>query len=444
MKNGKEYKLKELKYDEALAFIMPKHYAGRIPTISKAFGWFDKEKLVAVCTFGKPATPFICTGICGKEYSSNVFELNRLVRIEEFDGQLSEFVGACLRELCNLDWIIVSYSDTGMNHHGYIYQACNFIYTGCTKQRTDKYNGKHARHGTDNKDGIRSIRTAKHRYIYFCTKNKRLKRIWKSSLKYPICLYPKGDNNNYKLGDIYYPALIDKDNNLIIQEGKKVYSVDTNKYSNGEQKMKTSEFFIKELAYIKNDTLREIVADTLDASPECITKIPASSSGKYHPTYSLGEGGLMRHIKAAVGIAHCMIENDIFENVANIEAKDKLDVYQDATYAALILHDCKKPDDTPKHSTRFDHPLLAAKLFKEVAVKHITKNNMEYMKVAVPLVYGAITSHMGQYNTAPYAKGIELPRPKNSFEWFVHMVDYLASRKFLTFEFDKYDYNSRG
>lgn len=211
--------------------------------------------------------------------------------------------------------------------------------------------------------------------------------------------------------------------------------------------MSVSEHFKNELAYIVNDDLREIVSATLDASPECIVHIPASSSGRYHPSYSLGEGGLMRHTKAAVGIAHCMIETEIFKNmVMGVNSYDDktLAIYKDVAYAALILHDCCKPDDTEKYGTRFDHPLLAANLFKETVKKYINQNNMSYMKNVVPMVYGAIASHMGQFNTAIYARGVVLPKPKSGVEQFVHMCDYLGSRKFLTFEFDKYDYNSRG
>ena len=155
----------------------------------------------------------------------------------------------------------------------------------------------------------------------------------------------------------------------------------------------------------------------------------------------------MRHIKAAVGIAHSMIETDIFKNLAlraNINDDEIVEIYKDAAYAALILHDCCKPDDTEKHGTRFDHPLLAAKLFKEVAAKYVTKDNMDYMRMTIPLVHGCIASHMGEFCTAPYAKGIILPKPQCGIEEFVHMADFLASRKFLIFDFDKYDYNSRG
>lgn len=123
-----ERKIKLITHEQALDFIMPKHYAGRKPQITKAFGWYEGKTLVAVCTFGKPATPRLCEGICGKEFSQNVYELNRLVRIEEFDGQLSQFVAGCLRDLRKENWIIVSYADSGMSHHGYIYIRLAIFY----------------------------------------------------------------------------------------------------------------------------------------------------------------------------------------------------------------------------------------------------------------------------------------------------------------------------
>lgn len=204
-------RLVTLKYKEAVDFLLPRHYSGRVPSITYAFGWLVDGKLVAVCTFGKPASNSLCWGICGKEYSSNVYELNRLCRTDEFTGQLSEFVGACLRELKKENLIIVSYSDTGMGHHGYVYQACNFLYTGITKQRTDKYTegNKHSRHySNDEQKGLRKVRTAKHRYVFFCTNNKYTKKAWREALNYPVLAYPKGDNSNYILGDYQLPTLV--------------------------------------------------------------------------------------------------------------------------------------------------------------------------------------------------------------------------------------------
>lgn len=105
----------------AWEFLKNKHYAGRKPVISVAFGWLIDGKLCAVCTFGKPASKFLCASICGEDESENVYELNRLCRIDDLQYPLSMFVSACLNYLKKNNWIIVSYSDTRMNHHGYIY-----------------------------------------------------------------------------------------------------------------------------------------------------------------------------------------------------------------------------------------------------------------------------------------------------------------------------------
>lgn len=183
-----------LSYKEATDFLLPRHYSGRIPVITQAFGWMVDGKLQAVCTFGKPASPSLCTSVCGTTWSKNVYELNRLCREDDFDEPLSAFVSACLRRLRSNNWIVVSYSDMQMHHHGYIYQACNFLYTGLTKVRTDVYTGagKHSRHYTDaeRQYDIRQVRSPKHRYIYFCTKNRRLKAEWQKELKFPILPYP--------------------------------------------------------------------------------------------------------------------------------------------------------------------------------------------------------------------------------------------------------------
>lgn len=202
---------KEISSQDAAAFLLPRHYSGRKPSISKAFGWYEAEELKAVCTFGKPASAPLCKGVCGEEWYKHVYELNRLCRTEDLKEPLSKFVGWCLKQLKPYDWIIVSYSDTAMNHHGYIYQACNFIYTGATKPRTDMFveQGRHPRHyKLEDQKGLRKVRSSKHRYIYFCTSNKKLKKTWANSLKYPIEPYPKGDNSNYVLGEFLQEKVI--------------------------------------------------------------------------------------------------------------------------------------------------------------------------------------------------------------------------------------------
>lgn len=204
--------IKYLDYKTAIGFLLPRHYSGRKPVISLAFGWYINKELVAVCSFGKPANYKLCEGICGKDYAKDVYELNRLCRVDELSEQLSQFVSACLRYISNTEkWIVVSYSDTSMSHNGYVYQACNFIFTGQTKERLD-FTGKngHGRHGSMD-TGFRKVRSAKNRYVYFAGKKRDIQK-WKSAFNYPNLPYPKGDNKNYILGEFQQPIIVEYTN----------------------------------------------------------------------------------------------------------------------------------------------------------------------------------------------------------------------------------------
>ena len=67
-----------IKSEEASPWILQKHYAKRLPSISYAFGLFDGNVLVGVVTYGMPASPFLCVGVCGEQHRNIVLELNRL------------------------------------------------------------------------------------------------------------------------------------------------------------------------------------------------------------------------------------------------------------------------------------------------------------------------------------------------------------------------------
>ena len=80
---------------------------------------------------------------------------------------------------------------------GYIYQATNFLYTGQTKPRTDKYSSSgHSRH-YDINETRRQPRTSKYRYV-FLVGNKKDKKEMLKELKYPVIKeYPKGISRHY-------------------------------------------------------------------------------------------------------------------------------------------------------------------------------------------------------------------------------------------------------
>jgi len=193
------YKVKSIKSEVCKDWLLNKHYAKRQCSISFSFGLFDNKILIGILTIGKPASNPLCIGVCGKENTQFVYELNRLCVNDNLPkNTLSFFVSQCLKMLPKM--ILVSYADTSMNHNGYIYQATNWIYTGKTKERTDigKENGKHSRHYDKTIDYKlnRIFRSSKHRYIYFLG-SKKDKRLFKQSLKYQVLSYPKGQNKRY-------------------------------------------------------------------------------------------------------------------------------------------------------------------------------------------------------------------------------------------------------
>ena len=199
-----EFLIKSIDYQDCKEWFLKKHYAKRIPSISYCFGLYS-NKLEGICSFGSPASRSLCIGVCGIDNANKVYELNRLVVNEGLPkNTLSFFVSQCLKMLPQ-DLIIVSYADSSQGHHGYIYQATNWIYTGLSAKRTERYDinnpNKHSKSVTDKKGvdyqslAVRE-RPQKHRYIFF-TGNKYAKRKLLSELNYKIEPYPKGDNKRY-------------------------------------------------------------------------------------------------------------------------------------------------------------------------------------------------------------------------------------------------------
>ena len=195
-----KYTIKTIPYEQTKEWLLYKHYAHRIPSISYAFGLYKENILEGICTFGKPASNQLCEGVAGKENKSIVYELNRLCVNEDLEKNvLSYFVSKSIKELPK-PMIIISYADEGQGHHGYIYQATNWVYTGRTKPRTDidSGEGKHSRHYDKAIDYSknRKDRTPKHRYIM----------LWgyKGKINYKTKQYPKGDNQRYNAS--YQPA----------------------------------------------------------------------------------------------------------------------------------------------------------------------------------------------------------------------------------------------
>lgn len=193
------YIVAPISYDMTKQWILKRHYAKRMPSVSYAFGLFCNNIHVGIITYGLPATPYLCIGVCGEKWRNNVLELNRLVLLNNKKNEASFFISKTL-DMLPAPKIVVSYADTERDHIGYIYQATNWLYTGCTKERTDLLSDAgHGRHYQKNST-IRQKRSAKHRYVYFVG-NKSQKKQMRSDLNYAVHSYPKGESVKYIIDD---------------------------------------------------------------------------------------------------------------------------------------------------------------------------------------------------------------------------------------------------
>ena len=177
----------------------------------------------------------------------------------------------------------------------------------------------------------------------------------------------------------------------------------------------------------ENEDIKKFAVVLLDDMPEYIWHVGASSTGKYHPAYSLGEAGLMRHQIAVVRFLNFFLELEQYGSKLTSRERDLIRL-------SGLIHDGRKSgsqEDYEKSKyTRFNHPILMADVVRSFDGQYLNHEEIE-------LVADTISKHMGQWNTDKKSD-VELPKPNNKFARMVHVADYLASRKCLTMDFDGY------
>lgn len=153
----------------AKAALLEKHYLRRMPPITDGFFGMVGDQVVAVVTFGVPASRHLQMSAC-PDAPSMVIELNRLWVADHMPrNTASYFLARCLAQLPGR--IIVSYADTMAGHAGYVYRAANFFYAGWTdmERKTPRFdyvprNGKHSRDAFRSNDFDRVRRQPKVKY----------------------------------------------------------------------------------------------------------------------------------------------------------------------------------------------------------------------------------------------------------------------------------------
>ena len=209
-----KYQVKSIDSYLCKEWLLYKHYAKRIPPIEYSFGLFDLSGIMqGIVTYGTPVSSTL-RNLWQNKYK--LIELNRLCVNEGLEKNvLSYFVGISLKMLPK-PFVIASYADTSQNHHGYIYQATNWLYTGLSIKFKDvAVKGLENQHHSTIEDLVRGKenrmealrimfgdrlyyveRPQKHRYFYFVGRKNEIKDMFKM-LPYQIQPYPKGENKRY-------------------------------------------------------------------------------------------------------------------------------------------------------------------------------------------------------------------------------------------------------
>jgi putative nucleotidyltransferase with HDIG domain len=164
--------------------------------------------------------------------------------------------------------------------------------------------------------------------------------------------------------------------------------------------------FAQQLELIQDSAKRSKVADLLRRADVRNIKEPASSTNKYHPQWARGEYGLSRHVKAVVAfvVDFC----DAFK-----------ELNQDDMVIAALVHDIMKYEGYNKYTTK-DHAAKGADLLDQAGLPDCAR---------------MVRSHMGRWD----AERGKAPFPEKFDEKMLHLADYLASRKYITVDFDKDD-----
>lgn len=171
----------------------------------------------------------------------------------------------------------------------------------------------------------------------------------------------------------------------------------------------------------------------LTKAPEYFFHIPASSTGKYHPEFTKGEGGLVKHTQAAINIAVKLWP--LF-----IEAEPQAEPYRDEVILALMFHDVLKKGLSCTEHTQEHHAEESAQwVLDTVQYMHADHKPSDSF---ITRVTKLMRTHMGQWGHTHWEQDDLLLA---TLQHYVHLCDHISSQSsflhkiFNTKEFARLD-----
>jgi hypothetical protein len=205
---------REVSLRECVPLLVEHHYSHKCPkNVKLTFAdlQYSPRKPLACCTFSGPNGRF--------ENFSGILELTRLVRIPDYDLPLTRLISKAMgyiRSKKSAD-LLISLADAEEDHHGGIYQACSWVYSGMRDERLDGFNidGQFVpartcnhRYGTSSEEALKEMGAEAH---YDAGKHLYWKALTKAGMQMAVNMglrslpYPKpmllgGENTKLKAG----------------------------------------------------------------------------------------------------------------------------------------------------------------------------------------------------------------------------------------------------
>lgn len=178
--------------------------------------------------------------------------------------------------------------------------------------------------------------------------------------------------------------------------------------------MLKSKLFEREIALIQSEDLRDFMRYYFEEIVgDWFWKSGASSSGRFHPVFAQGEGGLVKHTRAVVMFCAELLHLNSYAFMN--------DEYKDFALVACLLHDtCKYGEGNEICKSAYPRHGEIAAMKVDLAWREFFLND-----AAPELLLMAIRSHMGQWTED------KDDRPFTQIDRLVHLADYLASRSFI-------------
>lgn len=178
-----------------------------------------------------------------------------------------------------------------------------------------------------------------------------------------------------------------------------------------------------EIELIRNSTVKNLVYRVFEEKvPRYFWDTDSSSSGYYHPTINGRPITLVEHVKSATRILYTLLSHPMIKGQFT-----QLQV--DTMIASIILHDCAKKglSDEGEPTTVHSHPLLASLLIPDKVTSE------EYMIFSN--IVENIVSHHGVWRWRQDDPTV-LPEITNETQYYVHLADWIASRKIVHIDLD--------